>query len=209
MKLKVIRYSSLFTLWLFTISGIIGIKNPEYSEWFLRNTPLNLSITFAIILINIHPRVRLKDLIAFAIPFFLGFITEALGVNYGLIFGNYSYGENLGFKFLNVPVIICINWVILTATTSDIAGQISKHWFLSAIIGSALMTSVDVLIEISAPRFDFWEFENGLVPLQNYIGWFFTAIFAHIGYQYFKVSTHKIISWHIVISIVVFFAFLS
>ena len=37
--------------------------------------------------------------LALLIPFLLGFITEAFGVNYGLIFGDYSYGENLGFKF--------------------------------------------------------------------------------------------------------------
>ncbi|MBK9459893.1 MAG: hypothetical protein IPN94_10790 [Sphingobacteriales bacterium] len=35
-----------------------------------------------------------KTLLAFFIPFTLGFVSEALGVNYGLIFGSYTYGHN-------------------------------------------------------------------------------------------------------------------
>ena len=43
----------------------------------------------------------MKFLIVFAI-FFVGMIAEILGVQYGLIFGNYQYGNNLGLKLLGV-----------------------------------------------------------------------------------------------------------
>ena len=33
-------------------------------------------------------------------------ISEILGVNYGLIFGDYIYLDNLGYKVFGVPVII-------------------------------------------------------------------------------------------------------
>lgn len=41
-------------------------------------------------------------------------LAEILVVSYGIIFGNYKYGEILGYKVLGVPLIIGINWCILT-----------------------------------------------------------------------------------------------
>ena len=195
---------SIFIVWLFTISGIIGILNPSTTNWFLGLTYLNLLVTFIILLLNL---VDFKKIyfVAFAIPFILGFVTEALGVNYGLIFGNYAYGENLGYKVFGVPLIICVNWALLTAITADVAKYFTKNLWFSALIGAALMTGLDVIIEISAPRFDFWEFEGGVVPLQNYVGWLVTAFVAHIGYQYFKVKTNPLVSWHILLTLVIFF----
>ncbi|MCA0132346.1 carotenoid biosynthesis protein [Winogradskyella alexanderae] len=201
---KFIRYLSVFLIWLFSISGIIGILSPEYSGWFLSMTPFNLLLTFVILLVNIQ-EYKWQIPVAIAIPFFLGFITEALGVNFGLIFGNYAYGENLGYKIFGVPIMICFNWALLTMATADIASYLSKNIVLASLVGAGLMTGLDFIIEVSAPRFDYWEFENGHVPLQNYIGWLCTAFIAHYGYQYFKVKTHKGISFHVYISIVLFF----
>ncbi|TCK66636.1 putative membrane protein [Winogradskyella wandonensis] len=195
---------SIFLIWLFTISGIFGILSDEYSDWFLSMTPLNLLLTFIILNINIE-ELKPNAIIALAIPFFIGFITEALGVNFGLIFGTYAYGENLGLKVFGVPLMICVNWALLTAATADVARYISRNKWLSALIGGALMTGLDVLLEVSAPRFDFWEFEGGVVPLQNYIGWLVTAFIAHLGYQHFNIKTNASISWHILISIALFF----
>lgn len=202
---KFLLYFSIFLLWLFNISGIFGILNPQYSNWFLSLTPVNLLLTFTILILNITEKFRLSIVIAFLIPFLLGFITEALGVNLGWIFGTYAYGNNLGVKVVGVPLMICLNWVVLTAITSDIAKYVSKNIWISALIGATLMTLLDVVIEVSAPRFDFWEFENAIVPLQNYFGWLVTAFFAHLGYQYFKVKTNTVISQHIFIAMLIFF----
>lgn len=195
---------SIFLIWLFTISGIIGISSPN-AEWFLSLTPLNLLLTFAIMFINIQ-EINLKVFATLSIPFFLGFVTEALGVNFGLVYGNYTYGNNLGFKVFGVPLLICINWAVLTAITADIAKQFFKNIWVSAFTGAALMTGLDVIIEVSAPRFDYWEFENGIVPLQNYLGWLGTAFLAHLAYQKFNIKTNRTLSRHIYISILVFFS---
>jgi putative membrane protein len=195
---------SIALIWLFAIFGIIGILSSEYSKWFLSLTPLHLFLLFGALIVNIK-ELNIKTILALSIPFFLGFITEALGVNFGLIFGTYIYGENLGYKVFGVPLMICVNWAILTAATADVAKYFAKHIIVSSFIGAALMTGLDFAIEISAPRFDFWEFDNGLVPLQNYVGWFVTAFVAHLGYQYFKIKTNTKISWHILLSITVFF----
>jgi len=194
---------SIGLLWLFTISGILGILS-QYQNWFLSLTPLNLLLTALIVLLNIE-NWSLKTLLAFFIPFTLGFVSEVLGVNYGLIFGSYTYGNNLGYKVLGVPLLICMNWAILTFITADIAKYFTRNIWLSALTGAVLMTILDLIIEVSAPRFDFWEFEGRVVPVQNYMGWLVIAFLSHLACQRLNVLSDKIISWQAFISIVVFF----
>lgn len=193
---------SVFIVWLFNISGIIGISI-GYQDWFLSLTPLNLMVYLGVILWNGQFEKRL--LLALLIPFFIGMATEFLGVNYGLIFGNYAYGENLGFKIAGVPLMIGVNWAILTYCTAVIAQKIYERILVSSLIGAVLMTSLDVIIEVSAPRFDFWEFEGGIVPLQNYVGWLATAFVAQFLFQKMTKTLSYKLSMHIFIAIFVFF----
>lgn len=195
---------SIGMIWLVYVSGIFGIASEDYSNQFLEATPLNLLLSFFILIITISDFKR-SDVFALAIPFILGFVAEALGVNLGWIFGDYTYGNNLGPKILGVPLTICFNWALLTAITANIAKRWSKLLLLSSVFGAALMTGLDVLIEVSAPRFDFWEFKGGEVPLQNYLGWFVTAFVAHLGYQSYEVSTNQKVSSHLFIAIACFF----
>lgn len=194
---------SIFIIWLFNISGIFGILS-SYSNWFLSLTPLNLFIYFLVILVNVKP-LNSSFFLAFSIPFLIGFITEFLGVNYSLLFGAYSYGENLGVKIYGVPLMICINWGVLTVITSDIAALFSKNLIIKSVLGGLLMMLLDILIEISAPRFDFWEFENLVIPIKNYIAWFYIGSIAHLGYNIFKLKTERKISFHIFIAMLLFF----
>ena len=56
------------------------------------------------------------------------------------------------------------------------------------------MVLLDCLIEISAPRFDFWMFEDEIAPLQNYYAWFIVSSIAHWWYQSFEIKTNSKIS---------------
>jgi len=143
------------------------------------------------------------------IPFGIGMITEFLGVNYGLIFGNYEYGNNLGAKIYGVPWIIGVNWAILVYCSAGLVIKIHKNIFLTSALAAMLMVLLDVVIERVAPKFDFWQFENNIVPIQNYVGWFFTAFLAHILFQKSVKVFHFKISLHIFIAILVFFTTFS
>tara|TARA_B110000444_G_C18851574_1_gene606161 strand:- start:12030 stop:12653 length:624 start_codon:yes stop_codon:yes gene_type:complete len=195
---------SIVILWLFIVSGIIGITSPA-KDWFLPLTPLNLSISFILVLIHLEV-INKKSLIALSIPFFLGFISEVLGVNFGFFFGSYDYGENLGFKIVGVPFMIGINWVTLTVVTADFTKKITNHRWKRVLLGAVFMTILDALMEVSAPRFDFWQFEGDIVPIQNYIAWFCIASLAHWGYQSLEIKTNRIISMNILASFFLFFA---
>ena len=79
---------SIFVIWLFHLSGIIGIVYFD-AGWFLSMTPLNLTINFALLVITSYKSNNFLKILA--VSFFLGFISEFLGVNYNLIFGEYLY----------------------------------------------------------------------------------------------------------------------
>ncbi len=177
--------TSLIIIWMFHISAIIGIYS-GYQDWFLPLTPLNLLVCLGAILWNI-PALNFKDILLLFVPFTLGMIAEILGVNYGLIFGSYDYGANLGWKFMGVPLTIGVNWTILVFITASIALKWSKNLLCAAAMASGMMVLLDLLIEAVAPEFDFWKFEGGEVPLQNYIGWFAVAFIAQlIHIRFFK-----------------------
>ncbi|WP_299244879.1 carotenoid biosynthesis protein [uncultured Aquimarina sp.] len=193
---------SIILIWLFNISGIIGILI-GYDDWFLPLTPLNLLLYLVLIIWN--SKFSKFLILGLLIPFSIGMITEYLGVNHGLIFGNYQYGENLGFKILGVPWIIGVNWALLVYCTSAISKKIHHNLVFSSFIGAVLMVALDVIIEVSAPRFDFWEFKNGIVPLQNYVGWLVTAFIAHLLFQKVCKILHYGISIHTFVAIFIFF----
>ena len=196
-------FISIFIIWLFNLSGIVGILS-SYSAWFLGYTSLNLLIYVVLIIWNLE-NISKKVLIAFSIPFFIGFFTEYLGVNYGLLFGTYSYGNNLGIKIWGVPLMICVNWGLLTIITADLSRVIHKNIFVRSLLGGLLMMILDLIIEVSAPRFDFWQFENNTVPLKNYIAWFIIGSVAHYLYNQISLKTHMKLSIHILVAITFFF----
>jgi len=196
-------FISIFIIWLFNISGIIGILS-SYSSWFLGLTPLNLLIYVVLIIWNLE-HISKQFLIAFSIPFFIGFLTEYVGVNYGLLFGTYLYGENLGIKIWGVPLMICVNWALLTFITADLSRVIHKNIIVRSLLGGLLMMILDVIIEVSAPRFDFWEFENNTIPLKNYIAWFVIGSIAHYLYNQIPLKTNMKLSINIFVALTFFF----
>ena len=177
--------TSIAIIWLFHVSGILGIIYGN-SEWFISATPLILSINFALLLINCNSHKWFFHMVI--LGFLTGMITEILGVQRGWIFGDYKYGNALGYKILGVPMLIGVNWALLTIITAAIAQQFYENLFMRIVIGVCLMIFLDLLIEPIAPVLDFWAFEGGDAPLQNYIGWTAVALFLQSIFHYFRLE---------------------
>ena len=194
-------------LWLFHISGIIGISL-GFESWFMPKTSINLLVVLGIVILA-YNLLSKKSLALFILISILGFFAEVLGVNYGWFFGNYKYGENLGVKLLGVPLLIGINWGILSLITAKLATVISPKLslFFQAFVGAALMLILDFFMEASAPKFDFWRFENSMVPLSNYIAWFAFAYIFNLILLYFKILGNFKIALHIYIAQLIFFIY--
>jgi putative membrane protein len=165
---------SIFSIWLVTISGIIGILLGK-GDWFLPKTPANLLLGAALLYWNFPPKNGWKSVAIWSVAFLSGFTAEALGVNYGLFFGDYHYGNNLGPKVLGVPLTIGINWVVLTFSAAYLSRKLTANRHFAALLGATMMVALDFLIEPLAPVFDFWHWDIGYAPLQNFVSWFVLA----------------------------------
>ena len=51
-------------------------------------------------------KLHKRELLCIVLIFWTGIFVEFLGVNYGLLFGEYLYGRNLGPKLFGVPFLI-------------------------------------------------------------------------------------------------------
>ena len=204
---NVISIISVSIIWLFHISGMIGISYGN-KEFFLAFTPFNLLVSFVLLLIN-QKRFYSIELKSVFLIFIIGMVSEILGVNYGLIFGDYVYLDNLGVKILGVPVLIGLNWIILTFITGSLSSLIFKNKYISVLLGAIFMILVDLLMEPVAPLLGFWIFDLPTVPLQNYIGWFVVGIITHSIYQFTISEKEFTYSINLIIVNVIFFAFLN
>jgi len=198
---------SIGIIWLFHICGMIGISYGN-KEFFLAFTPINLFISFVLLFIN-QVQLEKSELNATLIIFFIGMISEILGVNYGLIFGDYVYLDNLGFKVLGVPVLIGVNWIILTFITGSMSSYIIKNKYIAALTGAILMILLDLIIEPVAPLLGFWIFDSPTVPLQNYIGWFVIGLTTQYIYHFNIERKEYSFSINLLLVNAVFFAFLN
>ena len=199
---------SIFFLWLINISGFFGITSDQ-SEFFLSTTPYVLSLTLLLLLIN-HDLSDNKSKIGLILIFFLGLIVEMLGVNYGFFFGEYSYGANFGPKIYEVPYVIGFNWVLLIIATGSLSDKLIKGKEIYKILfASSLMVLIDLLMELSAPKLDYWEFVISPVPFSNYFWWFiFSICFQYIFFKTVKSKEYNLSSNILVIQFL-FFAMLA
>jgi putative membrane protein len=197
--------TSIGLLWLVHLTGIVGISI-GFENWFITKTPLNLLLAFVILIINYPINNYRKSFLAAAF-FAVGMLAEWLGVHYGLLFGTYSYGENLGPKLYGVPLLIGINWSLLVIITGTIANALTGSVFLRSVLGAGMMVLLDLFLEHSAPRFDFWTFAGGLAPLQNYLAWFIIALILQLLFQAFKMKGNFRIALHLYLAQLLFFFF--
>ena len=203
-----ISFISVFIIWLFHICGVFGIVYGN-KELFIAFTPINLFISFALLFVN-QIEIEKKNIITVFGIFFIGMAAEIIGVNYGIIFGDYVYLENLGFKILGVPILIGMQWIILTFIT----GSFSSYFFIksknkSILLGVLLMIILDLLIEPVAPELGFWEFSTIDAPIQNYIGWLIIALPAQVIFHYGIDKKETTFSFHLLIVQFLFFGLIN
>ena len=192
----------LYFLILVYVSGSIGfVMNPTFFSPF---TPYTLLFTCFVFLIHI-PVADKKFLLAFFTIAFLGYIIEVIGVKTGLIFGKYSYGDGLGTKLLEVPLIISINWAMLICAGIRIVSSIFANKITVLVVAALLVTLIDLLIEQVAPKLDFWQFESGLPSIHNYLGWIGVAFFISYFFYPILIKSNRTVSLIILILQIIFF----
>ncbi|MBK8555896.1 MAG: carotenoid biosynthesis protein [Lewinellaceae bacterium] len=199
------KNASIFTVWLFHLSALIGIYLGHF-DWFIAKTPINLLVLSALLVLN-FPIDTPKKLGIAAVFFFAGMAIEWVGVHYGFLFGEYVYGANLGIKIDGVPLLIGVNWALLTFASAAIAARIFRHPAAKILFGAALMVFLDLFIEVAAPPLDFWIWTLGDAPLRNYVSWFGFAALFHLIYHRSRIKGDFTFSLHLYLAQLVFFAY--
>jgi putative membrane protein len=136
-----------------------------------------------------HKAFTIREYLIVFCCYALGWSMECLGVQTGWVFGAYQYGPWLGPRWLGVPPLIGLNWVILVwAVRGWIpagSAQGIRPWLRD--MGAALLVmGMDLLIEPGATRLGFWNWEEAsrwsgwvgvllVAPLQNYLAWWAIA----------------------------------
>jgi len=196
---------SIFTIWLFHVSAMIGITLGHF-EWFATKTPLNLLVVTGLLILN-FPLNRPSKIVLFATLFVLGMLVEWVGVHFGFLFGEYSYGDNLGPKLDGVPWLIGDNWAILILICGAISEKLNTGVTIKILFGAFLMVLLDFFIEVPAAYFDYWHWEIGHAPLQNFIAWFAISAAMIWGYHRFKPEGNFRFSLHLYIAQIVYFSY--
>lgn len=168
-------YAAVALLVAMHTAGAVGLWHPVSRPWFEQLVAFNLIVTAAIASF-FHRDFRPAFLLFALVTFLTGYLVEVAGVHTGVIFGQYAYGSALGVKLFDVPLLIGVNWLVLIYCTNVITNRLFSSIWLKIIAGAGLMVLLDFLIEPVAVRYGFWQWENQVIPLQNYVAWFVTSL---------------------------------
>jgi uncharacterized membrane protein len=146
-----------------------------------------------------------RSLVMFGLSFIVAFTAEALGVNFGLVFGHYFYTEILGFSLFGVPFLAALAWEPIVYAAFCISDMLSQrlvktlpqplHWSGSiwiAAIGAFATTAWDMMIDPIAVSQGWWVWNGGGpyvpyvangVPIQNFIGWLGVGFVINLIYR--------------------------
>lgn len=197
---------SVAVLVIFHLVGLWGLLLSGNAGYFQNLTPLNLLVTVTVLFLN-HTGFNKAFFWFVGITFLAGFLAEVIGIHTGVLFGNYVYGEALGFKVWEVPVLIGVNWVMLVYCGGILARKWLSSPVLAAFLGALLMVGLDYLIEPVAIQYDFWSWQNNHIPVWNFVCWFGLALVLQLNFQLGQVSkTNPVAPAVFVIQALFFFA---
>ena len=186
------QHIATFLAILFHVCGVIGILYTPYKDWFIKNTPLNLCL-MTVLLLWVQEEKNSSFFLFFFIAFVTGMGVEMIGVNTGLLFGSYTYGQVLGPKINGVPFLIGLNWFVVIFCSAAVL-QKMQDWLaakmestgtamsaklatISLLVDGALLAALfDWLMEPVAMKLGFWQWKNGEIPFYNYTCWFVVSL---------------------------------
>ena len=120
-KNKKLKLFAILWILLVHFFGIIGIY--FLPDWFLPATPITILVSALVVFLR-YEKYRDTRVVAFVVIAIASYLVEVYGVKTGNLFGTYSYGDNLGWKLFDVPLIIGVNWAVLIM----VAQQLTTHY---------------------------------------------------------------------------------
>ena len=198
----------ILILIVFYSVGIVGTHIKAYQSNFFSLSYFNLLLSFTILFL-----ARKENNVAFlfflVFSFLVGMAVELIGVHTGLLFGNYHYDNNLGIKFFEVPLVIGLNWGLLTAVSASVVNRFFEKVNVKIVLGAILMTAFDFLMEPVAIKSGFWTWTDGEIPLYNYVCWMLISLVLQSVFVKFKLSETNKVNDVLLVMMTIFFITLN
>lgn len=192
----------------FYLVGLAGIFFPPTTGLFVALTPLAQLLSLGALIVYHSGKFNWKTIGVFGFVFIAGLAVEIAGVKTNQIFGSYFYGNTLGVKVFDVPVLMGINWVLMIYLTASVTSAWRINAILKVVISSFLMIIYDFVLEHVASGMDMWHWQNDDIPTRNFVAWFILSLVFHTLIKIFRINTSNELSGILFLSQMVFFAVL-
>lgn len=171
-RIKSEAITPIFFIAVFHFLGLIGLFVPAIQPLIIKLAPFSFLVLFVVLLYINFSAKRLFLIFALGV-FICGFLVEILGVHAGPAFAKYQFGDVLGFRIAAVPLMMGMYFVILIYAAGQLMFYLpTRSVFVRAFAGSVALVIFDYFLEPAADRFNYWRWDAGIVPYQNYLAWF-------------------------------------
>lgn len=210
----------VFLLYLiFGFGGLWHVLNLFQSLMRSLASPLLISVTLWLC-IQVYPAIsdhqaRLRFIIWCMWIAIAGWGIELLGIHTGFPFGSYEYGPVLQPQIGGVPAAIGFTWLSVCLTSLFLAERIIRRhaaglrsrWILLPLLTALLMLLFDVIMEGAAPGLHYWTWEQGHIPYQNFLSWFFLGWVFSISWVGMRIHPTRIpvFAYHLYAAQMVYF----
>lgn len=178
-------------IYIIYLVGIIGHLIPSLIVYMKMLTPLTLLLTGGVVFISTLNKSESNFLYWAVITYLITFSLEVIGVKTGIVFGSYWYGDTLGLKFLNVPLIIGFNWILVILGAIILCLKYIKNPVYISLISALLATLFDFFLEPTAIKLGYWNWSSVFVPIQNYLAWFIISLLFAVLYFQMKIKVRN------------------
>ncbi len=185
-----------------------GMVSNSFPEIFRYLVPFTILLSVVVLCI-FHQSWNRGVIFTLTIVIVAGFGIEAAGRHTGLIFGSSSFGNSLGWKLFDTPLIIGVNWLLLVYITHVAVRQIGIERPWIELTAAAIITALDYLMEPVAIRYDLWHWENNIIPVQNFFAWFYISFFMQLFFNQMKPVKENQVAIPLLVLQIVFYAALN
>ncbi len=201
--------------------GLVGMFFNK--NFFVATTALNL-LLMACLLFYTQQKINIAFILFAIICFITGIVVEVVGTSTGYLFGQYAYGNMLGWSIKSVPIVIGINWFIIIyccgITTHTIMNKLTARLqipegtaypglkSLSVISDGALLAVFfDWIMEPAAIKLGYWAWlvDDGAIPSFNYLTWFVVSLALMAAFSLLKFNKQNIFAVNLLMIMITFF----
>jgi putative membrane protein len=201
--------------------GMVGINR----AWFVSLTPVNL-LLMSVLLVWTQERRNGNFFWFLLIAFATGMTVEIIGVNTGLLFGRYTYGDVLGPHLGGVPLVIGMNWFVVMVGAVSILNRIvsaalrrflpseglvsaTRFWPTESAAAAMVAVFFDWIMEPAATILGLWTWGgDGSIPLFNYACWFLVSFILVSVMRTLRVHAYNPFAINLLLIQAVFFLFI-